>query len=96
MKQVIRLTESDLMKIIKNSVRKALKEDVLGNDWNVNDDIRNNYEVFDDPFEDMDDQSNEHDWGVQGEENFDPTEYDPEAYMEDPYEPSDNYLNGVF
>ena len=42
-----------------------------------------------------------HDWGVQGEENIDPTEYDdydpiaddPEAYMDyDDHDPSDNEL----
>ena len=32
-KQVIRLTESDLHRIVKESVNRILKEDVLGNDW---------------------------------------------------------------
>lgn len=93
MKKIIRLTESDLHRIIKNSVQRILKEDVLGNDFMQKDgnelDVRNNYESFEDQFEGLpfgpdDDFSplfgNEHDWGVEGEEQFDPTEYDPEAF----------------
>lgn len=32
-KKQIRLTESDLKQIVKESVNRILKEDVLGNDW---------------------------------------------------------------
>ena len=48
MKKIIRLTESELQNIVKSSVRIILKEDVLGNDWNVSDNesVYNNYEPF--------------------------------------------------
>jgi len=72
MKKIIRLTESELQNIVKASVKRILKEDVLGDNWNVSDDneesVYNNYE----PFED---QETDNDWGVQGEKNIDPTEY---------------------
>ena len=50
-KNIIRITESDLHNIIVNTVKRVLKEDVLGNDWNAIDDnenfnVNNNYEVF--------------------------------------------------
>jgi len=48
-KKIIRLTESDLHRIIKRSVSKILREGVLGNDWRQNeDDALNNYEPFED------------------------------------------------
>lgn len=87
MKKIIRLTESDLMRIIKSSVRRALNEDVLGNDWNANpetEDVRNNYEPFEDqiggdlPFDLDGSDYNDHDWGGVGEEDIDP------SYYEDP------------
>lgn len=80
MKRIIRLTESDLRQIVRESVRRIIREDVLGNNWNAvnigsNDnitDISNNYE----PFEDQKFNS-DNDWSVSGEENIDPTQYDP-------------------
>ena len=82
MKKIIRLTESELKTIIRNSVNKILREDVLGNDWRENeeDGVMNNYEPFetqqDTPFNGM---TNDHDWSVKGEEEEnggDPTHYD--------------------
>lgn len=84
MKKIIRLTESDLHRIIENSVKRILKEDVLGNDWHQDEtDVLNNYEPFEDQFEGLpfgqdDDFSpimNDHDWSTKGEENIDPTYY---------------------
>jgi hypothetical protein len=80
MKRIIRLTESDLRQIVRESVRRIIREDVLGNNWNAvnigsNDnitDISNNYE----PFEDQKFNS-DNDWSVSGEENIDPTQYNP-------------------
>lgn len=82
MKKIIRLTESELQNIVKASVKRILKEDVLGDNWNVSDDneesVYNNYE----PFED---QETDNDWGVQGEKNIDPTEYgDFDQIADDP------------
>ena len=77
MKKVIKLTESDLHKIIKESVSKILEEDVLNNNWEDFDNgVLNNYE----PFKNQKESDNEHDWGISGEDGFDPTEYDPDAY----------------
>ena len=81
MKKIIRLTESELHRIIENSVKKILKEDVLGNDWRENNtnSIMNNYEPFESqetPFNGM---TNDHDWSVKGEDaenGGDPTHYD--------------------
>lgn len=100
MKKIIRLTESDLHKIIEKSVSKILREGVLGNDWRQNeDDVLNNYEPFEDQidrYEAENEFRNQHDWGAQGEEDIDPTHYDqhsdvigwnddePEGYEEDP------------
>jgi len=69
MKKVIRLTESELKSIIKNSVNRILREDVLGNDWRENDNVLNNYEPFEgeersNPFDGM---VNDHDFGITGE-----------------------------
>lgn len=98
MKKIFRITESELKGIIKESVERVLRENVLGDNWHENDDVYNNYE----PFEDQEEESrNNHDWGVQGEENIDPTEYDdydpiaedPEAYMDyDGHDQTDNEL----
>ena len=76
--KIIRLTEEDLGNMIKASLRGAVNEDVLGDNWHENDysddtedsDVMNNYE----PFEDQIDSN--HDWGVSGESNIDPTNYD--------------------
>lgn len=100
MKKIIRLTESDLHRIIERSVSKILREGVLGNDWRQNeDDVLNNYEPFEDQidrYEAENEFRNQHDWGAQGEEDIDPTHYDqhsdvigwnddePEGYEEDP------------
>ena len=81
MKKIIRLTESELHRIIKESVKRIIKEDVLGNDWNTteaggNDNITaisNNYE----PFDDQKVNNGDNDWSVSGEENIDPTQYNP-------------------
>lgn len=101
MKRIIRLTESDLHRIIRNSVSRILKEDVLGNDWRQGDDnsVMNNYEPFEDQidrYEAENEFRNQHDWGAEGEEQFDPTHYnqdsnvlgwnddEAEGYEEDP------------
>jgi hypothetical protein len=81
MKKIIRLTESELHRIIKESVKRIIKEDVLGNNWNTtevgeNDNITsvsNNYE----PFDDQKTNNEDNDWSVSGEENIDPTQYNP-------------------
>ena len=81
MKKIIRLTESDLRNIISSSVKKILREDVLGDDFRENseDSILNNYEPFEDQverYEAEDEFRNNYDWGAQGEEQIDPTHYD--------------------
>lgn len=98
MKKIIRLTESDLHNIIERSVKRVLKEDVLGNDWRENDEnVLNNYEPFEDQIERYDAETefrNQHDWGAQGEEEFDPTFYeDPDQYKDDlVHDQTDNEL----
>lgn len=76
--KIIRLTEEDLGNMIKASLRGAVNEDVLGDNWHENDDsdVMNNYE----PFEDQIDSN--HDWGVSGESNIDPTNYDADEPIE--------------
>lgn len=79
--KIIRLTEEDLGNMIKASLRDAVNEDVLGDNWHENDDteysdVMNNYE----PFEDQIDSN--HDWGVSGESNIDPTNYDADEPIE--------------
>ena len=80
MKKIIRLTESDLHRIIEKSVSKILREGVLGNDWRQNEnDVLNNYEPFEDQIDRYEAETefrNQHDWGAQGEEDIDPTHYD--------------------
>ena len=100
MKKIIRLTESELRGMISNAVNKIIKEDVLGNDWNVNreDSVLNNYE----PFEDQErlnaeeDFRNNHDWGGVGEEEVDPSYYEDIdgaiGWNDANYNPSDNDL----
>ena len=66
MKKIIRLTESELKSIIENSVKRIIREDVLGNDWHENDKVLNNYESFEGeehstPFDGM---VNDHDFGI--------------------------------
>lgn len=76
MKKIIRMTESDLHNLIARTVKRIIREDVLGNDWRENNDVLNNYEAFEDqkttPFNGM---TNDHDWSVKGEDG-DPTQYD--------------------
>jgi hypothetical protein len=100
MKKIIRLTESDLHRIIEGSVKRILREGVLGNDWRQNEDeVLNNYEPFEDQidrYEAENEFRNQHDWGAQGEKDTDPTYYDQhsdvlgwnddeaEGYEEDP------------
>lgn len=69
MKKVIRLTESELKSIIKNSVNRILREDVLGNDWRENDNVLNNYEPFEgeERSNQFDGMVNDHDFGITGE-----------------------------
>ena len=79
MNKIIRLTESDLHRIVKETVKRVIKEDVLGNDWNATEigtndnvtDVSNNYEPFDDQ------KLNDNNWSASGEENIDPTQYNP-------------------
>lgn len=108
MKKIIRLTEQDLHNIIKASVNRILREDVLGDDWrekeeNQEDSVMNNYE----PFESQED----HNWGGVGDEDIDPTYYEahddaigwnndePEGFVDDEpdpfmddHDPTDNEL----
>ena len=84
MVKVIRLTEQDLSKMIKKSLANIMNEDVLGDNWQEreDDDVLNNYE----PFEDQEgDDLDSHDWGVSGEDNIDPTEYDSDDYDQDEF-----------
>ena len=97
MKKIFRLTESELMTMIENSVRKVIKEDVLGNDWRTkedeDDDIFNNYEPFEDQiirYKEEDEFRNQHDWSTQGEEEFDPTYYE-----EDPDQDKDEWYTDL-
>lgn len=90
MKKIIRLTESDLHNIIAKSVKRILREDVLGNNFHEADnDVLNNYEPFEDQIE-RDEAEDEfrnsqeyHDWLSIGEEPTDPTEYDSDYYRDD-------------
>lgn len=102
MKKIIRLTESDLHGLISRSVKRILREDVLGNDWNVNNEdennVFNNYEPFEsqkeryEAEEEFKNSDNYHDWSIAGEE-LDPTEYE-DVYDTNDYEdePSDGDL----
>lgn len=99
-KKILRLTESELKQIIENSVKRILKEDVLGNNFHEADEedgnnVRNNYEPFDEqndelPFGEDDDNSplldNKFDWSVVGEEPFDPTEWNQDEYINHEFE----------
>lgn len=93
MKKIIRLTESELHNLVARSVKKILREDVLGDNWHEaqadqQDAVMNNYE----PFESQED----HNWSGVGDEDIDPTYYEPhdeaigwnddeaEGYEEDP------------
>jgi len=79
MKTVIRLTESELRKIVEGVTRKIVKdklnEDVLGDNWHEAESEEtpfNNYE----PFEDQMDTQDNHNMSSQGEVYFDPTYYE--------------------
>lgn len=68
MKNIIRLTESELHAIINNTVQSLLQENVLGDDWREteeDEEVMNNYEPFqsqmqhdelDDNWDDYDDE----------------------------------------
>ena len=102
MRRIIRLTESDLKKIVMESARRILNEDVLGNDWRENPEnlegVLNNYEPFEDQidrYEAENEFRNQHDWGTQGEEEFDPTFYeDPDQYRDDVMQLNDSPSDG--
>lgn len=103
MKKIIRLTESELHNIVSNSIKRILREDVLGDNWHETheEDVMNNYEPFElqkERYEAEEEFRNQHDWGVQGEEEFDPTFYeDPDDYDDGYgpyYSPSDGDLYG--
>ena len=84
MVKVIRLTEQDLSKMIKKSLANIMNEDVLGDNWQErdDDDVLNNYE----PFEDQEgDDLDSHDWGVSGDGDIYPTEYDSDDYDQDEF-----------
>ena len=91
METVIRLTEQDLSTMVKTSLANIMNEDVLGDNWREreDDDVLNNYEPFEDQEEDDDLYS--HDWGVSGEDNIDPTEYDSDDYDQDEYDDDDDF-----
>ena len=85
MEKVIRLTEQDLSNMVKKSLANIMNEDVLGDNWREreDDDVLNNYE----PFEDQEgDDLDSHDWGVSGDGDIDPTEYDSDDYDQDEYD----------
>jgi hypothetical protein len=105
MKKIYRLTETDLRNIIMESVNRILGEDVLGNNWDSNEDnedyVFNNYDPFDDQerFKAEEDFRNQHDWGTEGEKQFDPTDENPYEDYEDSfhegwsnYDPTDGEL----
>ena len=71
MKKIIRLTESELRNIVARSVKRIIREDVLGDNWHEaeENEVMNNYE----PFESQED----HNWGGVGDEEIDPTYYEP-------------------
>jgi hypothetical protein len=108
MKKIIRMAESDLRSLVARTVKRIIREDVLGNDWRENEDVLNNYEAFDDqkttPFNGM---TNDHDWSVKGDDG-DPTYYEPheeaigwnddeaEGYEEDPDSYKDDYMSSGF
>ena len=72
MKKILRLTEGELNKIVRNSIYKLLSEDVLGDNWHEKqDDVLNNYEAF----KTQEDET-EHNWSGQGEEDIDPSYYE--------------------
>lgn len=91
---IIRLTEQDLHRMIRESVRKILREDVLGNDWREREEdenVMNNYE----PFEAQEDELNaqkefddQYDWSTAGEE------YDPTIYGDGDYEDVQDLSDG--
>ena len=72
MKKIIRLTESELHDLISRSVKRIIKEDVLGDNWHETqeDTVMNNYE----PFESQ----ASHNWSGVGDEDIDPTLYEPQ------------------
>ena len=82
--KIIRLTEEDLGNMIKASLRGAVNEDVLGNNWHENDDsdgteysdVMHDDETYGDQID------SNHDWGVSGESNIDPTNYDADEPIE--------------
>ena len=95
MKKIIRLTESELHGLVARTVKRIIREDVLGDNWHEAEEDKenvalNNYE----PFESQED----HNWGGVGEEDIDPSYYedydkamvqgwndeDAEGYEEDP------------
>ena len=69
MKKILRLTESELKSIIRNSVNRILREDILGNDWHENDNVLNNYEPFEgeEHSNQFDGMTNDHEFGITGE-----------------------------
>jgi hypothetical protein len=101
-KKLIRMTEGDLRNMVRNAVNRILEtkadlnEDVLGDHFRENDDdVMNNYEPFkhDASDEVHMDGYGDHDWSTVGEEGFDETEYDPDAFIDyDAHDPSDNEL----
>lgn len=106
MKTLVRLTESELntminnaaIRLVKDTLSGKLNEDVLGDNWHeVENDAFNNYEPFEDQIERYEAEEefrNQHDWGTQGEKEFDPTFYeDPDQYKDDiVHYPTDNEL----
>ena len=75
MKKILRLTEGELNKIVRNSIYKLLSEDVLGDNWHEKqDDVLNNYEAF----KTQEDET-EHNWSGQGEEDVEPMHYNQDG-----------------
>ncbi len=73
-KRIIRFTMRDLKEAVMTALGTVLNQDVLGNDWNVDDeeDVYNNYE----PFEKQIDDNDEHDWSTVKEPTVDDTVYE--------------------
>ena len=109
MRKIIRLTESDIRNMVRSSLKRILKEDVLGNDFNVNQDVENsndneynNYEFLksQEDYKKEDEFRNNfkedefrNNWSTQGEKLSDPSQYDPIEENPEYYWPEDSELS---
>ena len=95
MRKIIRLTESDIRNMVRSSLKRILKEDVLGNDWNVNQDVENSNDNEYNNYEFLKSQEDykKEDWSTQGEKLSDPSQYDPIEENPEYYWPEDSELS---